>query len=170
MDLKPQVITTRNGFTLVELLVVIAIVGLIIALLLPAISAARESARRTQCQSNQRQIGLSMANYLDVNHEFPDAAIMPTRDKLPPLTDFLAPFAENNEAIFRCPNDFVYFDHGQRISYEYNAKLTGRTLVDLNSQKLSETFVLFDFDWFHGPPREEGSRNTLYADGHVSPL
>lgn len=82
----------RAGFTLIELLVVIAIIAMLAALLLPAVQRARESARRSSCLSNIRQLALATHNYLDAHRKLPSGWL---EDPSNPLCDFdVTPFPE----------------------------------------------------------------------------
>ena len=103
----------RSGFTLIELLVVIAIISVLIALLLPAVQAAREAARRIQCINNVKQIGLAMHNYVDSNNVLPAAEMqflgLPNGSNFSAISQVL-PFLEQS-SLFNSIN-FSLFDDG----------------------------------------------------------
>lgn len=107
---------TRRGFTLVELLVVIAIIGLLVALLLPAIQAAREAARRTQCANNLKQLGIAIQNYELMLRGLPPSALIARRPDGTIRTSYLGPharilpFLELNTVLSSMDIDTVYGD------------------------------------------------------------
>jgi len=95
---------TRSAFTLVELLVVIAIIGVLVALLLPAVQSARAAARRSHCASNMRQIGLAIHQYADTHKgQFPLMAHENALENCWITT--LAPYLESVDDVRLCPED-----------------------------------------------------------------
>jgi prepilin-type N-terminal cleavage/methylation domain-containing protein/prepilin-type processing-associated H-X9-DG protein len=116
-----------NAFTLVELLVVIAIIGVLIALLLPAVQNARASARSAACKNQMRQIGVATQQFVDVNDgELPDwwhsGKVKGSRSWIYTL----APHMENVDAIRICPQDILADERRQNraTSYVINNYLT----------------------------------------------
>ncbi len=131
--------------------------------------------------------------------KFPETARLPRTNnpgELPSLFDVLAPYCENNREIFRCPSDYFLRDPNaeedavpsagdalyetwydrEGLSYEYpSLRFAGKTrpeVLDTPRGVLgtSIVWVVYDFDSFHGPPAENGSRNYAYLDGHVDAI
>lgn len=161
----------RRGFTLIEFFVVLGIITVLIALLMPALQKARAVAARTDCASRLHNLGLAFEMYKQEHgRRYPVAAQFPgIGQTLPSLPEVLGVYAENNTAIFHCPNDLVYFPK-VGISYEYPSQVSGNILDDVDPQGrgTSQIWILYDYGPFHGAPFSGKSRNFLYADGHVS--
>lgn len=101
----------RQAFTLVELLVVIAIIGILVALLLPAVQAAREAARRTQCTNHLKQFGLALQNFHGTYQALPAAR---WRDKHATWFALVTPFLEADSEYQLWDFDKWYSDQGNR--------------------------------------------------------
>ena len=145
-----------RGFTLVELLVVVTIIAMLIGILLPAVQSARESARRTECANNLRQIGIALHSHHTASNQFPPGSNIPNRDiglswqvhilpflELGALYDRIDPGAGPNGAaiensrtiarqeipVFTCPSHSTRFRNRSNYTGVMGARLT-RTASD----------------------------------------
>jgi prepilin-type N-terminal cleavage/methylation domain-containing protein len=187
----------RRGFTLIELLVVIGVIGLLVAVLLPALGKARAASRRTVCAANLKQIGVLLELYLGEHHDrLPFASLMPSvspapladRDKPIYIAEVIRPDTAERQLIYQCPNDEPGADRpepnigksyfqSEKSSYEYRVRLRGMTTREAANR--AERFagrtvtentiwIMRDYFNFHGPEGTLGARRYLYIDGHVA--
>ncbi|MEM8679959.1 MAG: DUF1559 domain-containing protein [Planctomycetota bacterium] len=169
------------GFTLVELLVVIAIIGLLVALLLPAVQAARAAARRTQCSSNMRQVGLAIHQFADVNGgDFPLMSGHNT-DSNQNLTETekswittIAPFLEDMDAIRLCPEDRERIEREVETdtSYALNGYLRHKDEIDPSLPPGVQQQVALDNDGMVGSlyDLKKTSATIVLFEGLPGPL
>jgi prepilin-type N-terminal cleavage/methylation domain-containing protein/prepilin-type processing-associated H-X9-DG protein len=139
----------RHAFTLVELLVVIAIIGVLTAMLLPAVQAAREAARRTQCTNNLKQIGVALHNYHDSQRVFPSGyldgnktpASTPDNDLGPGWgwASLLLPYLEEGNVSRQ-----INFGQGVGVGSNGTVSQVPLTVYECPTDPLQEAFTVYD--------------------------
>lgn len=170
----------RRAFTLIELLVVLAIIGVLAALLLPALNKGKESGKSVACVSNLHQIGVALQLYVDSNNNF--LPVMRDRStdtnapatNAPPSPDVVLKSELGNPTVLRCPSDRQNIFQATGSSYSWNSLLNGENADKL--KVLGMNFsphaipVFFDKEGFHAARGAGKAVNYLYADNHIKDL
>jgi prepilin-type N-terminal cleavage/methylation domain-containing protein len=173
-----------RAFTLIELLVVITIIGVLSALLLPAVAKARAGAGRARCAAQLHNVGQVLQMYFGENHNtLPKVNTMPSlRPPLngyPSLVQLLAPYHRGDTRVFECPADQItqpttdappgfetYFAREQS-SYYWNADVSIYASRITELKNSDGVRLMQEYEPFHGRAGVSGSMNRLYADLHV---
>ena len=159
---------SRNAFTLIELLVVIAIISVLIALLLPAVQAAREAARRTQCTNNLKQFGLALHNYASNWDCFPPFCTVPTTLVAFPYSihSRLLPFLEQgnlfNQINFSLPFQIQSTVTGTRVaSFVCPSEVNDQPVVNAGITYQPTTYGANVGTWFVWDPVTQQASGTF---------
>jgi len=182
--------TIPVAFTLVELLVVLAVIGILAALILPALGRAKESGKATACLSNLHQCGIALQLYVqDNNNRMPimrDKSLTTMTNELPGPDEVLSSQLGSTN-VLRCicdawpadkpklfPQGSATFFEQTGSSYSWNSLLNGQNADHLTAMGLNfnphEIPVMFDKDKFHIARGPAKAQNWLYADGHIKNL
>lgn len=179
-----------RGFTLMELLVVVVILGVVSALLMPALGRAKESARATVCLGNLRQLGLALQMYADandrrlpimrdvasgdVNEGAAETGVRPEDPPVPARVEVVLGGELGGTQVLRCPSDRGGWYERTGSSYSWNSLLNGQRTEDLRVLGMrfeaSAIPVMFDKEGFHAARGPARAVNYLYADGHLKNL
>lgn len=171
------------GFTLVELLVVIAIIGVLVALLLPAIQAAREAARRTQCVNNLKQLGVAMQNYHDTYKKLPrgnvsccwgtwQMSILPFIEQAQ-LADMYQFIPKSYPQGVPHPPEYTYFSESTTVTPRVNnltvvkTRIPSLTCPSDEEQTTEEGITFHNYVANYGTTNHDGKDHLMPAAGSL---